>query len=145
MSDRPNIYTAAREAGKNTDRELWRERADDYYAPSLFVTEGGGIGINVGGSVIVKPVRDWHSLANLTTAIEGADEKLAEIAARIKRAELHENESICFKTNEASELLTLVTALSAKLKEVEAARASQMEEGDHPKNCRCEVCRAWGA
>lgn len=52
-------------------------------------------------------------------AIEGADEKLAEITARIKRSELHENESICFKTNEASELLTLVTALSAKLKEVE--------------------------
>lgn len=29
----------------NTDRELWRER-DDYYADSIHVTEGGGIGIN---------------------------------------------------------------------------------------------------
>ena len=48
---------------KNTDRELWRERPEDYYAPSIFVTEGGGIGINVDGHVIVKPVRDWHRLA----------------------------------------------------------------------------------
>lgn len=48
---------------KNTDRELWRERNGDYYAPSLFVTEGGGIGMNVGGTVIVRPVREWHKLA----------------------------------------------------------------------------------
>ncbi len=50
-------------ATKNTDRELWREREDDYYAPSLFVTEGGGIGVNVGGHVIVMPIREWHALA----------------------------------------------------------------------------------
>lgn len=48
----------------NTDRELWRERPDDYYADSLHVTEGGGIGINCGGHVIVQPIREWHRLAN---------------------------------------------------------------------------------
>ncbi len=48
---------------KNTDRELWRERAGDYYADSLFVTDHGGIGINVGGTVIVRPLREWHRLS----------------------------------------------------------------------------------
>jgi hypothetical protein len=48
---------------KNTDRQLWREVKDDYYAPSIFVTEAGGIGIDVGGYVIVKPLREWHKLA----------------------------------------------------------------------------------
>lgn len=47
----------------NTDRELWREVEGDYYAPRIFVTAGGGIGIEVGGLVYVKPVRDWHALA----------------------------------------------------------------------------------
>ena len=47
----------------NTDRELFREVPDDYYSPSLHVTEGGGIGINVGGLVYVKTLRAWHALA----------------------------------------------------------------------------------
>lgn len=47
----------------NTDKELWREIEDDYYSPSIHVTEHGGIGINVGGCVAVKPVREWHKLA----------------------------------------------------------------------------------
>jgi hypothetical protein len=55
---------------KNTDRELWREcveRGDDpmsYYSNRIFVTEDGGIGIDVGGTVIVKPLREWHELAS---------------------------------------------------------------------------------
>ncbi len=48
----------------NTDRELWREREGDYYADSIHVTEGGGIGINCGGFVIVKSLRAWHKLAS---------------------------------------------------------------------------------
>lgn len=48
---------------KNTDRELWRERPGDFYADSLFVTEGGGIGLNCGGTVCVKPIRAWMQLA----------------------------------------------------------------------------------
>lgn len=46
---------------QNTDRELWRE-APDYYAPSVFVTQGGAIGMNVGGFVRVMSVRGWHGL-----------------------------------------------------------------------------------
>lgn len=48
---------------KNTDRELWRERDGDYYADSIHVTESGGIGINCGGSVVVKSLREWFKLA----------------------------------------------------------------------------------
>lgn len=50
----------------NTDRELWRgpdEGGGSFYADSIHVTEGGGIGINCGGYVIVKPLREWFALA----------------------------------------------------------------------------------
>ena len=52
-------------AASNTDRELWREREGDYYADSIHVTEGGGIGMNCGGMVIVMPIRNWHALAKI--------------------------------------------------------------------------------
>jgi hypothetical protein len=51
------------EAKQNTDRELWRDEPKDFYAARLFVTEGGGIGIDVGGTVYVKPIREWWRLA----------------------------------------------------------------------------------
>jgi len=51
----------------NTDRELWREGDSEsgmsYYEPSIHVTEQGGIGINVGGTVYVRTLREWHALA----------------------------------------------------------------------------------
>lgn len=56
------------ECRQNTDRELWRSVEGDYYADSLFVTEAGGIGINVGGNVRVMSLRGWHSgIAELDT------------------------------------------------------------------------------
>ena len=51
------------DCAENTDRELWRKVPGDYYSPSIHVTEGGGIGINVCGFVIVKPVEWWHAMA----------------------------------------------------------------------------------
>lgn len=53
-------------AYENTDTELWRgpdEGNGSYYADSIHVTKDGGIGINVGGRVIVMPLRAWHALA----------------------------------------------------------------------------------
>lgn len=47
-------------ASENTDRELYREVEGDYYANSIFVTEDGRIGMNVGGTVIVQPIAKWH-------------------------------------------------------------------------------------
>ena len=49
----------------NTDKELWRERPGDYYANSIHVTEGGGIGMDVAGFVIVAPIKAWHKAGKL--------------------------------------------------------------------------------
>lgn len=54
------------QACENTDREIWRgpdEGGGDFYADSLHITKGGALGINCGGSVYVKPIREWHRLA----------------------------------------------------------------------------------
>jgi hypothetical protein len=48
---------------EESDRELWRETEGDYYADSIHVTKAGGIGINCGGTVFLKPPRYWHILA----------------------------------------------------------------------------------
>jgi hypothetical protein len=57
------------QAYANTDREIWRKGDGNgdgmsYYEPSIHVTDRGNIGINVGGLVFVKPVEEWHRLAN---------------------------------------------------------------------------------
>lgn len=53
-------------AYENTDVELWREQPegtpDSYYSPSIHRTDSGGIGINVGGMVYVKTLKEWHRL-----------------------------------------------------------------------------------
>ena len=49
---------------ENTDRHLWPETSPvDAPEEKLFVTSAGGIGINIGGHVIVRPLREWHRLA----------------------------------------------------------------------------------
>jgi len=48
------------DAAENTDKKIWQENPDDAYSPTIHVTQHGGIGINVGGYVMVKPVREWH-------------------------------------------------------------------------------------
>lgn len=64
------------------DREIWRE--GDFYTPSIFVTgDNQGIGISVGGSVYVKPVRAWHKLAETGY---GDDDKI-DHAIRIREVE----------------------------------------------------------
>lgn len=50
------------ELGLNTDKEIWRRIPEDYYSPSIHVTQSGDIGINVGGFVIEMPIEDWHKL-----------------------------------------------------------------------------------
>jgi len=57
-------------ACQNTDRELWREREGDYYADSIHVTEQGGIGINCGGHVLVRTLREWHGLEARLAEVE---------------------------------------------------------------------------
>lgn len=47
------------------DREIYttHDERGDYYGDKIFVTATGGIGFNVGGNCIVKPLRDWYALA----------------------------------------------------------------------------------
>jgi hypothetical protein len=67
---------------QNTDTHLWRE-SSDYYAPRIFATMGGGIGIEVGGTAFVKPAREWHRLAALSAAPE-ADTILRELVKAVR-------------------------------------------------------------
>lgn len=52
------------QAFQNTDREVWRETPGDFYSNSVHLTATGGLGINVGGTVYVKPPAEWHRLAS---------------------------------------------------------------------------------
>jgi hypothetical protein len=61
----------------NTDKEIWREKPNDYYSPYIFVTEQNSIGISVGGWVYVKPVEDWHKLAEPAKTL--TDEEIIEV------------------------------------------------------------------
>ena len=71
-------------AVENTDRELWRgpdQGNGNYYADSVHVTQGGGIGMNVGGHVIVMRPSEWHNVCKeaveLRNQLDVAQAKLA--------------------------------------------------------------------
>jgi hypothetical protein len=69
----------------NTDRELWREPPGDYYANSVHVTAQGGLGINVGGTVIVRPLREWHTLAKATPTRSAKTTKIGLVRRMVAR------------------------------------------------------------
>jgi hypothetical protein len=50
-------------ACENTDKLLWPIVSEKPFPDSIHVTAQGAIGINCGGHVIVKPLREWHALA----------------------------------------------------------------------------------
>lgn len=62
---------------ENTDKEIWREIEGEYYSPSIFVTEQGKIGINVGGNVYVQSVEKWHQQADRIVELEKQGEPVA--------------------------------------------------------------------
>lgn len=68
---------------ENTDREIWRgpdEGGGDFYADSMHITKEGALGINCGGRVIVRPIRDWFALPSPSPAQPGAErEEVARI------------------------------------------------------------------
>lgn len=57
------------QACQNNDKEIWRRRPGDFYSPSMHVTEGGGIGINCHGHVIVAPLERWHEAGDVMFTI----------------------------------------------------------------------------
>jgi hypothetical protein len=56
---------------KNTDTELFYEIDGDYYSPSCHMTKDKKLGINVGGTVIVKPLQEWHKLKAENESLKG--------------------------------------------------------------------------
>lgn len=58
------------EEAQNTDKEIWRKRPDDYYSPSIHVTEAGDIGIGVGGYVLVAPIEYWHDAGDKILTVD---------------------------------------------------------------------------
>ena len=73
----------------NTDREIWRGKSraefgdpDRFYADSIHVTaDGEGIGLNCGGYVIVKPIREWFALAEAQPSPRAGTPQVAEFPA----------------------------------------------------------------
>ncbi len=51
-------------AAKNTDTPLFSEIEDDYYSPSCHMTKTRELGINVGGTVFVRSLREWFKAMN---------------------------------------------------------------------------------
>lgn len=64
------------EEGTTSDRKLpvGTALAFSHGGDSIFVTESGGIGINVGGHVIIKSLKGWHMLA-----VKELDDELAKL------------------------------------------------------------------
>jgi hypothetical protein len=104
----------------NEDKEIWRKVEGDYYSPSIRVTKGGGIGINVGGYVIVKPVEDWHKLAHSELAPTLSEEELLKMMPPAegctRDCDLTIGESCaCAKNVEERERKKIARALANKL------------------------------
>lgn len=55
---------------ENRDREIWRQTPEDFYSPSIHVTEFNDIGINVGGYVLVAPIEKWHEAGEKIFAVD---------------------------------------------------------------------------
>ena len=63
---------------KNTDVEIWRRVPDDYYSPSIAVTESGAISVNVAGLVIVLSVEEFHSRAQTQPPSKPEGDKVSD-------------------------------------------------------------------
>lgn len=93
----------------STDRELFREtteltrEAGSHYENSLFVTERGRIGMNVGGLVFVRSIAEWHkdaaerdSLASQLYQYRAAIEAdIAQLDIKADEAEYQDVRKMC--------------------------------------------------
>ena len=96
----------------NTDREIYttHDERGDYYGDKIFVTESGGIGFNVGGYCIIRPLRDWHFSLARVAELEAENARLREalenssaaLQAVSDRFDLTDNEVVKFTGKWAS-------------------------------------------
>lgn len=115
-------------AAKNTDREIWRGKSraewgdeDRYYADSLFVPGGEveALGINCGGSVVVKPIREWHRLAG-----EAPGQRVSELSWRVLADAIKKHKPDVSRRFSLAELMYITRDLNASL-------AAEREGCDH--------------
>lgn len=104
---------------ENTDREIYREVPGDYYSPSLHVTNDGKIGIDAGGLVFEKSVREWHNLARDNEFIIEGERCECENCEEIRDFE----NNIC-EDCITCELSTALEAAKEKAKQSEASPSS---------------------
>jgi len=127
------------QAQQNTDRELWRgpdEGNGSYYADSVHVTQGGGIGMNVGGYVIVMRPKEWHSVCaeavdlrnELDAATAECTASMETIARERERAERAEAEVERLRTKLDAALYSLCTDDYTTQQEVAADLKSGSEQ-----------------
>jgi hypothetical protein len=121
---------------QNTDRELWRDPDDEngsYYAGSIHVTKDGGIGINCGGLVIVKPLREWHALARCSADSAGDTGTLEKVTSIIERHVPHDE-----AVHMAGDIIDLISPEIGRLRE----KLSSALSGGLPHSSDCAVYNA---
>jgi len=70
------------ECSQNTDKIIWKEPHSDHWGSFddyIFVTETGGIGVNVAGMVYVKPLKEWHSLESSLSQSQAEVKELTKV------------------------------------------------------------------
>jgi hypothetical protein len=65
---------------KNEDVTIWEKVPGDYYSPRIYATKGGGIAINVSGTVVGNTVEEWHKLPD---RVEQQDALISELVAAL--------------------------------------------------------------
>lgn len=78
----------------NTDKTLWQKEG----VGRIFITEQDGLGIEVGGRVFVKPIKDWHNFSFYNATLKSADETFKDI--RLIRATLQALVDTCDATTQ---------------------------------------------
>lgn len=111
-------FSDEKNQAKNTDKELWRRKPNDFYSPSIHVTIKGKIGINVGGLVYVQSVEGWH---NSIATIDARDERNVGLQRKIIALQ---KECIQFKKDGIEvfpEAEKTITTLQSRLERMEGA------------------------
>lgn len=112
---------------QNTDREIWNARDDNGYGPSIHVTSEGRIGINVGGTVIVRRVVDWHSSQE---DLDSVREELRKCKAKLTR---HWDDLLAYREELRTQLQKAYQRLDFATADRIAALVGEMKPSDYEK------------
>ena len=122
-------------AAQCNDRQIWEAKKSDRYLcpPSIHVTDGDGIGMNVAGSVYVMPIEAWHKLpAECERLRKELTESDHALEAR-QESYSHEWAELVSKLGDAERSRDSALASLAKAKEEVAEHFLKM--ADHARQC----------